>query len=78
MKLIEENIFLKGNSLAQSTPRANYLIVFCHGYGADGGRRWPAAHATQCADSCGWLPAGKQWPGFTDAGFCAAEGTHSR
>ena len=36
MKLIEENIFLKATSLPQTSSKANYLIVFCHGYGADG------------------------------------------
>ena len=36
MKLIEENIFLKTTSLPQTSSKANYLIVFCHGYGADG------------------------------------------
>ncbi|NDE48625.1 MAG: phospholipase, partial [Proteobacteria bacterium] len=36
MKLIEENIFLKTTSLSQTSSKANYLIVFCHGYGADG------------------------------------------
>jgi phospholipase/carboxylesterase len=36
MKLIEENIFLKTISLQQTSPVAKYLVVFCHGYGADG------------------------------------------
>jgi phospholipase/carboxylesterase len=36
MKLIEENIFLKTTSLPQTSSKANHLIVFCHGYGADG------------------------------------------
>jgi phospholipase/carboxylesterase len=36
MKLIEENIFLKATSLPQTATKANYLTVFCHGYGADG------------------------------------------
>ena len=36
MKLIKENIFLKTTSLPQTSSMANYLIVFCHGYGADG------------------------------------------
>ena len=36
MKIIDENIFLRSTSLAQISTKANYLIVFCHGYGADG------------------------------------------
>ena len=36
MKLIKKNIFLKTTSLPQTSSMANYLIVFCHGYGADG------------------------------------------
>jgi phospholipase/carboxylesterase len=36
MKIIDENIFLRSTSLAQLSSKANYLIVFCHGYGADG------------------------------------------
>ena len=36
MKIIDENIFLRSTSLAQISPKAKFLIVFCHGYGADG------------------------------------------
>ena len=36
MKIIDENIFLRSTSLVQISTKANYLIVFCHGYGADG------------------------------------------
>jgi phospholipase/carboxylesterase len=36
MKIIDENIFLRSTSLAQISPKAKFLVVFCHGYGADG------------------------------------------
>ncbi|NBU54148.1 MAG: phospholipase [Proteobacteria bacterium] len=62
MKLIEENIFLKTTSLPQTSSKANYLIVFCHGYGADGkdliniGNYWQ-----RFSNICSVNPGGFEW-----------------
>ena len=73
MKLIEENIFLKTISLQQTSPVAKYLIVFCHGYGADGkdliniGNYWqrflPDSYFTSpnAPNICSVNPGGFEW-----------------
>jgi len=73
MKLIEENIFLKTTSLPQTSSQANYLIVFCHGYGADGkdliniGNYWqrflPDFYFTSpnAPNVCSVNPSGFEW-----------------
>jgi phospholipase/carboxylesterase len=73
MKLIEENIFLKTISLQQTSPVAKSLIVFCHGYGADGkdliniGNYWqrflPDSYFTSpnAPNICSVNPGGFEW-----------------
>jgi phospholipase/carboxylesterase len=73
MKIIDENIFLRSTSLVQISTKANYLIVFCHGYGADGkdliniGNYWqrflPDFYFTSpnAPNICSVNPAGFEW-----------------
>ncbi|MEI6170669.1 MAG: alpha/beta fold hydrolase [Pseudomonadota bacterium] len=73
MKIIDENIFLRSTSLAQISTKANYLIVFCHGYGADGkdliniGNYWqrflPDFYFTSpnAPNVCSVNPSGFEW-----------------
>jgi phospholipase/carboxylesterase len=73
MKIIDENIFLRSTSLAQISIKANYLIVFCHGYGADGkdliniGNYWqrflPDFYFTSpnAPNVCSVNPSGFEW-----------------
>ena len=73
MKIIDENIFLRSTSLAQISTKANYLIVFCHGYGADGkdliniGNYWqrflPDFYFTSpnAPNICSVNPSGFEW-----------------
>ncbi len=73
MKLIEENIFLKTISLQQTSSVAKSLIVFCHGYGADGkdliniGNYWqrflPDSYFTSpnAPNICSVNPGGFEW-----------------
>ena len=73
MKIIDENIFLRSTSLVQISTKANYLIVFCHGYGADGkdliniGNYWqrflPDFYFTSpnAPNVCSVNPSGFEW-----------------
>ena len=73
MKIIDENIFLRSTSLAQISTKAKYLIVFCHGYGADGkdliniGNYWqrflPDFYFTSpnAPNICSVNPSGFEW-----------------
>lgn len=68
---------LDGPRLAPASGRAKQLVVFLHGYGADGndlieiGRQWQpwlpdAAFASPHApEPCGMAPMGRQWFGLT-------------
>jgi phospholipase/carboxylesterase len=73
MALIQENIILRTTSLEQTSVKANYLIVFCHGYGADGkdliniGNYWqrflPEFYFTSpnAPNTCSINPLGFEW-----------------